>query len=125
MAARWAPAAAAWTAVYLGARGTLPSLCHPAIHLLAVDYLAAGRRRAGSHRYRLDRPTRRLGGSATPGSWAYTGAGKGVAHRAREHWSVVIVASGAARAAVGVDRLAGCETVIVRSLRSEEHTSEL
>src|ERR1035438_129436 len=75
MAARWAPAAAAWTAVYLGARGTLPSLCHPAIHLLAVDYLAAGRRRAGSHRYRLDRPTRRLGGSATPGSWAYTGAG--------------------------------------------------
>src|SRR6266581_7353833 len=36
---------------------------------------AAGRRRAGSHRYRLDRPTLRPGGSATPGSWAYTGAG--------------------------------------------------
>ncbi len=29
---------------------------------------AAGRRRAGSHRYRLDRPTLRPGGSATPGS---------------------------------------------------------
>src|ERR1035438_9242429 len=41
---------------------------------------------------------------------------KGAAHRAREHWSVVIVASGADRVAVGVDRLAGCETVIVRSL---------
>jgi two-component system chemotaxis sensor kinase CheA len=41
---------------------------------------------------------------------------QGAAHRAREHWSVVIVASGADRVAVGVDRLAGCETVIVRSL---------
>jgi two-component system chemotaxis sensor kinase CheA len=41
---------------------------------------------------------------------------QGAAHRAREHWSVVIVASGADRVGVGVDRLAGCETVIVRSL---------
>ena len=41
---------------------------------------------------------------------------KGAPPLARRHWSVVIVASGAARVAVGVDRLAGSGTVIVRSL---------
>jgi len=34
----------------------------------------------------------------------------------REHWSAVIVASGPSRVAVGVDRLVGSGTVIVRSL---------
>jgi two-component system chemotaxis sensor kinase CheA len=34
----------------------------------------------------------------------------------RKHWSIIIVASGAARVAVGVDRVVACETVVVRSL---------
>jgi two-component system chemotaxis sensor kinase CheA len=41
---------------------------------------------------------------------------KGTAGPRREHWSAVIVASGAARAALGVDRLAGTATVVVLSL---------
>ncbi|MBZ5617405.1 MAG: response regulator [Acidobacteriia bacterium] len=41
---------------------------------------------------------------------------KGVVALPREHWSAVIVAAGADRVAVGVDRLAGSGTVIVRSL---------
>jgi two-component system chemotaxis sensor kinase CheA len=41
---------------------------------------------------------------------------KGTVTLAREHWSAVIVASGPGRVAVGVDRLAGSGTVMVRSL---------
>jgi two-component system chemotaxis sensor kinase CheA len=40
----------------------------------------------------------------------------GAVNLKREHWSAVIVASGPARVAVGVDRLAGGGTVVVRSL---------
>jgi len=45
-----------------------------------------------------------------------TGVQKGAGNLGRKNWSAVIVKWGAARVAVGVDRLAGSGTVIVRSL---------